>query len=236
MTSQTLNWGLLGTARINRSVIPALRISERNQLIAVASRRADKGREYADEWGIDIAYSAYEDMLADPEVHVIYNPLPNGLHAEWTIQAVQAGKHVLCEKPMTVTVSEMDAVIEAVEQNHVVVTEAFMYRHHPQTLKVKELIDAGAIGEVKLVRGSFSFTIADPRNVRLNPDLAGGSIWDVGCYPINYARTMIGVAPVQVMGHQVVGKESGVDESFLAPSCSPTAQWRSSIQAFANLS
>jgi predicted dehydrogenase len=191
-----------------------LRTSERNQLIAVASRRADKGRDYADEWGIDMAYSSYEDMLADPEVHVVYNSLPNGLHAEWTIKAAQAGKHVLCEKPMTVTVAEADAVIEAVEQNHVVVAEAFMYRHHPQTLKVKELIEAGKIGEVKLVRSSFTFTISNQPNVRLNPDLAGGSIWDVGCYPINYARFVVGAAPARVIGHQFVGAGSGVDESF----------------------
>ena len=214
MPNQTLNWGLLSTARINRSVIPALRLSERNQLVAVASRQMGKGRAYADEWGIDVAYSSYEDMLADPEIHVVYISLPNSLHAEWTIKAAHAGKHVLCEKPITVTLAELDAVIEAVEQNHVVVTEAFMYRHHPQTLKVKALIDAGAIGEVKLVRGSFTFSISDPNNVRLDAELAGGSIWDVGCYPISYARTMIGAAPKQVMGHQIVGAQSGVDESF----------------------
>ncbi len=214
MPNQTLNWGLLSTARINRSVIPALRASERNQLIAVASRQGGKGKAYADEWGIDMAYSSYEEMLADPEIHVVYISLPNSLHAEWTIMAAQAGKHVLCEKPITVTVAELDAVIEAVEQNHVVVAEAFMYRHHPQTLKVKELIDAGAIGEVKLVRGSFTFTLSGTSNVRLAADLAGGSVWDVGCYPISYARTMIGAAPVRVMGHQIVGAQSGVDESF----------------------
>ena len=214
MPNQTLNWGLLSTARINRSVIPVLRTSERNQLVAVASRQAGKGRAYADEWGIDVAYGSYEEMLADPEIHVVYISLPNSLHAEWTIKAAYAGKHVLCEKPMAVTVAEMDAVIEAAEQNHVVVAEAFMYRHHPQTLKVKALIESGAIGEIKLVRGSFTFTINDMHKTRLSTDLAGGSMWDVGCYPINYARTLIGAAPVQVVGHQITGEKSGVDESF----------------------
>jgi D-xylose 1-dehydrogenase (NADP+, D-xylono-1,5-lactone-forming) len=218
LPNKTLNWGLLSTARINRSLIPALRLSERNQLIAVASRHADKGRAYADEWGIDMAYSTYEDMLADPEVHVVYNSLPNGLHAEWTVKAAQAGKHVLCEKPMTVTVAEMDAVIAAVEQNHVVVAEAFMYRHHPQTLKVKALIDAGAIGQVKLVRSSFTFTISAAPNVRLNADLAGGSIWDVGCYPTRlWAQT------------------AGWTRAFTARLNLPMVQSPSSIVAFARL-
>ena len=212
--TQTLNWGLLSTARINRSVIPPLHASERNNLVAVASRSTQKARAYADEWGIDDAYGSYEDMLAEPDIHVVYNSLPNSLHADWTIKAAQAGKHVLCEKPLALTVQEVDAIAEAAKANNVIVAEAFMYRHHAQTLKVKALIDEGKIGAVKLVRGSFSFTINDPANVRLAADLGGGSIWDVGCYPLSYARTMIGAAPVTAIGHAIYGEDSKVDESF----------------------
>ncbi len=214
MATQTLNWGLLSTARINRSVIPPLQASERNAVIAVASRSLQKARSYGDQWGIDDAYGTYEDMLAEPDIHVVYNSLPNSLHAEWTIKAAQAGKHVLCEKPIALTVQEVDAIAEAAKANNVIVAEAFMYRHHAQTLKVKALIDEGRIGQVKLVRGSFSFTISDPKNVRLAAALGGGSIWDVGCYPLSYARTMMGAEPVTAIGHAIYGQESQVDESF----------------------
>lgn len=214
MTNRTLRWGLLSTARINRSLIPPLRASSRNKLVAVASRESSKSTAYAREWGIERTFDSYEAMLADPDVDVIYNPLPNSLHAEWTIKAVRAGKHVLCEKPLTARVEDVDAIAAAAKENNKIVTEAFMYRHHPQTLKVKSLIDSGAIGEVRLVRGSFTFTLTDPNNVRVNASLDGGSIWDVGCYPISYARTMVGAEPVEVEGMQFVGA-SGVDETFV---------------------
>jgi predicted dehydrogenase len=172
-------------------------------------------------------------MLADPDIDVIYNSLPNGLHAEWTTIAVRAGKHVLCEKPLTTRVEDVDAIAEAANATGKVVAEAFMYRHHPQTLKVKELIDGGVIGEVRLVRGSFTFTLTDPTNVRVNVSLDGGSIWDVGCYPISYARTMIGAEPVEVEGMQFVGP-SGVDETFVGTLRFPSnayAQFDSGFQA-----
>jgi predicted dehydrogenase len=213
MPERILRWGLLSTARINRSLIPPLRASSRNTLAAVASRDGAKGREYAKEWGIETVFDSYEAMLSSPDVDAVYLSLPNKLHAEWTIKAADAGKHVLCEKPLATTLADVDAMIAAAKRNNIVLTEAFMYRHHPQTLKVKELIDSGRIGEVRLVRGAFTFTLTDRGNVRVNAGLDGGSVWDVGCYPISYARTMIGAEPAEVIGMQVIG-ESGVDETF----------------------
>ena len=207
-----LRWGLLGTARINRALIPALRASPRSELAAVASRDRHKGAAYAREWGIPRVLG-YEEMLADRGIDVVYIPLPNSLHAEWTIRAAQAGKHVLCEKPLAVTVEEVDAVAAAAGTHGVVVAEAFMYRHHPQTRRVKELVDEGAIGAVKLVRGAFTFDLTREGDVRLTPALGGGSLWDVGCYPVGYARYLLGAEPVEAFGWQAVGP-SGIDEGF----------------------
>ena len=209
-----LRWGLLSTARINRALIPPLRASARSELIAVASRAIENARAYAAEWSIPRAYGSYDELLADPEIDVVYNPLPNSLHAEWTIKAAHAGKHVLCEKPLALSTDEVDAMEAAARQAGVVVAEAFMYRHHPQTLKVKELVDSGAIGALRLVRGSFTFNLTRRADVRLDPALGGGSIWDVGCYPISCARYVVGAEPVEVSGWQVAGP-GGVDETFV---------------------
>jgi predicted dehydrogenase len=212
-SSPPLRWGLLSTARINRALIPPLRSSKRNQLVAIASRTLEKAQKYAQEWNIPRAFGSYEAMLADPEIDVIYNSLPNHLHAEWTIKAAQAGKHVLCEKPLALSVEEVDAITSAANEAGVVVTEAFMYRHHPQTLQVKEMVTNGAVGEVWLVHGSFTFKITNENDVRLDPRLGGGSVWDVGCYPISYARFLIGREPEFAIGWQRIGSK-GVDESF----------------------
>jgi D-xylose 1-dehydrogenase (NADP+, D-xylono-1,5-lactone-forming) len=215
MSAKTLNWGVLSTARINRALIPPLQASKRNKLVAVASRSQARAEEYARQWNIPGAYGSYEEMLADPDIDVIYNPLPNSLHAEWTIRAVEAGKHVLCEKPLAISTAEVDAVITAAKAHRQIVAEAFMYRHHPQTMKVKEMVEGGAIGELRLVRGAFTFNINRPGDVRLDPQLGGGSIWDVGCYPLSYTRCVIGREPQEVFGWQVTGN-SGVDEVFTA--------------------
>jgi predicted dehydrogenase len=144
---------------------------------------------------------------------VVYNSLPNSLHTEWTVKALQAGKHVLCEKPLATTLEEVDAMREAAQSSGCYLTEAFMYRHHPQTLKVKQMIDEGAIGKVRLIKGDFTFNIKSEDDVRLIPELGGGSIWDVGCYPISYTRYILGSEPDEVFGWQVTGN-SGVDEVF----------------------
>ncbi|PWH14775.1 MAG: hypothetical protein DDG60_07275 [Anaerolineae bacterium] len=212
-TMRILHWGLLSTARINRAIIPPLRLSTRNRLLAVASRSQETAQAYAHEWHIPRAYGSYEALLADPEIDVIYNPLPNHLHKEWTIRAMAAGKHVLCEKPLALSAEDVDEIAAAAQQHGRVVAEAFMYRHHPQTLKVKELIKDGAIGKLQLIRGSFTFSMKTEVNIRLNPEMGGGSLWDVGCYPISYARYLADAEPLEVFGWQVTG-QTGIDDSF----------------------
>jgi len=209
----SLRWGILSTARINRALIPPLQNSKRNELRGVASRDPVRARTYASEWHIPNAYAGYQALLDDPDIDVVYNPLPNHLHAEWTIQAVRAGKHVLCEKPLALSLDEVDAIAKAAHENQRVVSEAFMYRHHPQTIKVKDLVDSGAIGKVQVVNGSFTFKLTDPTDVRMIPEMGGGSVWDVGCYPISYARWVIGDEVEEAFGWQVSGI-TGVDEVF----------------------
>lgn len=214
MPQNSLRWGFLSTAKINRALIQPLYASKRNRLAAVASRQAAQAEAYARDWNIPRAFGSYEAMLADPEIDVIYNPLPNHLHAEWTIKAVQAGKHVLCEKPLALSLAEVGAITDAAKNAGKVVAEAFMYRHHPQTLKVKEIVDSGALGQLRLISGAFTYTFTRSGNYRNDPKMGGGSIWDVGCYPISYARMIIGTEPLEVFGWQVTGS-SGIDESFI---------------------
>ncbi|MEN9562202.1 MAG: hypothetical protein RIR73_446 [Chloroflexota bacterium] len=211
--NKILNWGLLSTARINRALIKPLRASKRTRLLGAASRSQATAEAYTREWDIPKAYGSYEAMLADPEIDIIYNSLPNHLHAEWTIKALHAGKHVLCEKPLALTVKEVDDIIAASKQTGKVAAEAFMYRHHAQTLKVKELVDGGTIGKLQLLKGAFTFTLTREGDIRMVKEFGGGSIWDVGCYPISYARAIVGEEPAEVFGWQVTGT-GGCDESF----------------------
>ncbi len=214
MSEQVLNWGLLSTARINRALIPALRVSRRSRLAAVASRNQSSAEAYAREWKIPQALGTYEALLADPKIDVIYISLPNHLHAEWSIKALDAGKHVLCEKPLAITLEQVDAMTAAATRSGKVLAEAFMYRHHPQTLKVKELVDSGALGRLQLIKAAFTFTIQREGDIRLDKEMGGGSIWDVGCYPIGYSRTLAGAEAVEVFGQQVEGP-AGIDETFV---------------------
>ena len=209
----SIRWGLLGTARINRALIPAIRASARSALVAVASRDATRAELYAREWQIPRSLGSYESLLADSSVDAVYIPLPNSFHAEWTIKACEAGKHVLCEKPLALSVADVDRIIDAASRRNVVVAEGFMYRHHPQTAQVRDLVERGAIGSVRVVRGSFTFPLKSHANVRLDPALGGGSLWDVGCYPVSFARTIVGAEPQQVWGSSVTGP-TGVDLAF----------------------
>jgi D-xylose 1-dehydrogenase (NADP+, D-xylono-1,5-lactone-forming) len=208
-----LRWGILSTARINRSIIPALRGLSRHALTSVASRSADAGERYAREWGIPRVFDSYAALVADPDIDAVYIPLPNSLHAEWTIRAAEAGKHVLCEKPFALTLAEVDDVMAAAEGSGVVVMEAFMYRHHPQTLRLKALVDEGVIGALRLIRGAFTFSLTRPGDVRLVTELGGGSLWDVGCYPVSMARYLVGQEPERVAGFQRLNS-TGIDEAF----------------------
>lgn len=212
---KSLNWGLLGTARINRSLIPPLRLSVRNNLFAVASRTQERADNYAAEWGIPKAHGSYEAMLGDPEIDVIYIPLPNQLHAEWAIKAAEAGKHVLCEKPLALSVEDVDAMVAASEKAGTLLMEAFMYRFHARTLKIKQMIADGIIGDLHHIKGAFTFPLSRPKDVRWDPNLGGGSLWDVGCYPLSFSRYIAGKEPNQVFATQYVG-DTGIDESFTA--------------------
>jgi xylose dehydrogenase (NAD/NADP) len=208
--AKRLSWGLLGTARINRAVIDPIQSSKNSQLFSVASRSKDKAEAYAKTWGIKKYYGNYEALLADPEIDVVYISLPNSLHAEWSIKAMQMGKHVLCEKPLATSIKAVDEIKKASQDTGKVIAEAFMYRHHFQTIKVKEMVNQGMIGKLQLIHGSFCYTNTRPDNIRLDPGLGGGSLWDVGCYPISYARFLTGEEPIEAYGHQVTGP-TGID-------------------------
>ena len=215
MTEKVLNWGFLSTAKINQRVMPAFRESKRNRLYAVASRNLETADSYSRDWKIPKAFGTYDAMLSAPEIDVVYNPLPNHLHTEWNIKALQAGKHVLCEKPFALTVEDVDSVEKMAKDTGKIIAEAFMYRHHPQTLKVKQLVDEGILGKLKLMRGSFTYPFTREGNYRADPAMGGGALWDIGCYPLSYARAMLGMEPVEVFGWQVTGV-SGIDETFIA--------------------
>jgi D-xylose 1-dehydrogenase (NADP+, D-xylono-1,5-lactone-forming) len=200
-----MRWGILGAARINRSIIPALKAAAGHTLDAIASRDEVKAAAAAEEWGIGKAFGSYDALLADPDLDAVYIPLPNHLHAEWTVRAAAAGKHVLCEKPLALSVQEVDRIAAAAAAARVHVAEAFMYRHHPQTHAVQELVAGGAIGALRFVRGCFSFTLDRPGDVRFDPAKGGGALWDVGCYPISFARAVAGVEPESVLATVVEG-------------------------------
>jgi len=205
---EAVRWGLLSTARINAAVIPGLKESEESELVAVASRTEERAAEYAREWRIPRAHGSYEALLEDPDVEAVYISLPNGPHVEWSVRALEAGKHVLCEKPMARHPAEVERAFDAADRAGRLLMEAFMWRHHPQTARLLELVRGGAIGELRLIRATFAFTLVDDE-ARLDPALAGGSLMDVGCYCVSGSRLLAG-EPEIAMAWQVLG-ETGVD-------------------------
>ena len=208
-----LRWGLLSTARINRLIIPAIRASARSEVTAVASRALDRAQGYAAEWKIPRALGSYGTLVDDPEIDVVYIALPNSLHVEWTVRALEAGKHVLCEKPLALTVEDVDRVQAAATRASRVATEAFMYRHHPLTLAAEDVVRSGRLGAVRGFKGAFTFPLTREGDVRLDASLGGGSVWDVGCYPVSYSCLLAGAAPVEVFGWQQPAVP-GVDLEF----------------------
>ena len=208
-----VRWGLLSTANINRRLIPAIRASQRGELVAVASRSKETAAAYAVKWGIPHYFGSYQGMLDSGMVDAVYISLPNHLHAEWSIRAIQAGNHVLCEKPFTISMQEVDSMIAASQQYGRVLAEAFMYRHHPQTKIAGEWAHSGRLGTICLVRSVFNFPIQDRGDVRLVPKYGGGSLWDVGVYPLSLAQYIFGRPPEWVIGSQWSGS-SHVDETF----------------------
>jgi D-xylose 1-dehydrogenase (NADP+, D-xylono-1,5-lactone-forming) len=206
-------WGIISTADINRKVIPGAQASPEIDLVGVASRDQQRAEAYARKWGIERAYGSYEELLADPDIEAVYISLPNTLHSEWSIRSVEAGKHVLCEKPLSRHPEEVEAAFDAAERAGRLLSEAFMYRHNPQTARFRQLLDEGAIGEPRLVRSTFSYGLYDTDNIRLRTDVEGGALMDVGCYCVSGSRLATGAEPVSVYGQAWVG-ETGTDWVF----------------------
>lgn len=211
--TRPIRWGLLSTAQINRRMIPAIRSAAGHQLYGVASRTAERVEAYAAEWSINHAYARYEALLDDPNIDVVYISLPNHMHKEWCLRAAAAGKHVLCEKPLVLTPQDVDEIAAAAQQNHVVIMEAFMYRHAPRTLRVQEILRAGELGKIGHFYGQYSDILEFPNTFRWQPDTGGGSVWDIGCYPVSYARMVMGRNPVTVFA-QAQWIATGVDYSM----------------------
>jgi len=191
-------WGVLSTAKIGwEKVIPAMLKSEHCELRAIASRSSEKARERADQFGIPKAYGSYEELLADPEIEAIYNPLPNHEHVPMTLAAARAGKHVLCEKPVALTANEAEQLREVADKVHIM--EAFMVRFHPQWLTVRERVHAGELGEVRSIHSYFAYNNTDANNIRNMADIGGGALYDIGCYPIVTARFLFGCEPLRAI-------------------------------------
>jgi D-xylose 1-dehydrogenase (NADP+, D-xylono-1,5-lactone-forming) len=209
-----VRWGLLSTARINRLLIPDIRSSGRSELAAIASRSLDKAQAYAKKWDIPHAFGSYQEMLDSGVIDVVYISLPNHLHAVWTIKALEAGVNVLCEKPFAISMQEVDDMIQASHLSGKVLAEAFMYRHHPQTKILGDLIHQGNLGEISHFWGTFCFLEEDRSDIRLVKDWGGGALWDIGVYPMSLAQFVFGEAPVTVSGSQWTG-DTGVDETFV---------------------
>jgi len=209
-----IRWGILSTARITDALIDPIKQAKRSELAAVASRNLDKARAFAQKNSIPQAYGSYEELLADATIDVVYIPLPNNLHCDWTVKAAEAGKHVLCEKPLVTTMAEMDRIEAAASVNNVTIFEAFMYLNHPQTQKVKEMIAEGKLGNIQLINSWFSFYLPaeDTWDFRLNPAMGGGSMWDTGVYPNSLSIALAGL-PEEVWARQIIGK-TGVDIAF----------------------
>ncbi|MBA3735190.1 MAG: Gfo/Idh/MocA family oxidoreductase [Actinobacteria bacterium] len=209
---EPVRWGILSTARINHAVIDPARESEKAVVIAVASRNLARAETYAREQGIERSYGSYKALLADDDVEAVYVSLPNALHVPWAIKALEAGKHVLCEKPLGRTPEVVEQAFDTADRQDRVLMEAFMYRHHPLTRKLKELVDSGALGELKQIRTAFTFTLDNRDDVRWRPELEGGSLLDLGCYCVSVSR-LLGGEPERVYGRQRLAP-TGIDVGF----------------------
>ncbi len=196
-----VKWGVLGVARIATvKVIPGMQQGEWSEVTAIASRNKEKAQQAADALGIPKAFGSYEELIGDPEIEAIYNPLPNHLHVPWSIRAAEAGKHVLCEKPISLTVAECRELMAARDRTGVKIGEAFMVRSHPQWLRTRQLVRDGEIGGLRAMLTAFSYNNRDPKNIRNIPEYGGGALMDIGCYPIQFSRFVFELEPVRVFG------------------------------------
>ena len=208
-----VQWGVLSTANIGvKRVIPAITSGQRGVVAAIASRDPARARELAGRLGIPRSYGNYQALLDDPAIEAVYNPLPNHLHVEWTVRALEAGKHVLCEKPIALNAAEADAIVQARDRSGKRVLEAFMVRFHPQWHRVRTLVREGRIGKVGAVQSAFLFQMLDPNNVRNRPEYGGGALYDVGCYPIVTARYVFGTEPERAIALVDRDPQLGVDQ------------------------
>jgi predicted dehydrogenase len=214
MSQTTLRWGLLSTANINGEMIGAAAETDRAEIVAVASRDGERAQAYAEERGIPTAHRSYEALLEDDSVDAVYVSLPNGLHHEWTMHALAAGKHVLCEKPYSRRPADVEEAFDTADAAGLVLMEAFMYRHHPQTREIERIVRDGEIGRVVFIAAAFTFPLTDLTNVRALPSLEGGALMDVGCYCVSGSRLVAG-EPVSVLAEQVTGP-TGIDMGMYA--------------------
>jgi predicted dehydrogenase len=209
----SLRWGILSTAHIADKLLGS---GSDQEFVAVGSRDLGRAQAYAREKGLARAHGSYEDLLADPEIDAIYNPLPNALHVEWSIRALQAGKHVLCEKPMSRHPGQVARAFDVAEAEGRVLAEAFMWRHHPQVARARELIAAGDVGDLKVIRAAFAFVATDPNDIRLQASLDGGGLMDVGCYCVSGCRALASAEPERAYAEYVPGGNGGVDVALTA--------------------
>ncbi|QRX63529.1 Gfo/Idh/MocA family oxidoreductase [Dysgonomonadaceae bacterium zrk40] len=230
-----VNWGVLSTAKIGREqVIPAIQASQFSRVLGIGSENSDLAKTIASQHGIERIYNSYKKLLKDPQIEAVYIPLPNHLHVEWSIKALEAGKHVLCEKPIGLNSTEAEKLLEASEKYpHLKIMEAFMYRHHSQWHKVKSMVDNGTIGKIKSINLFFSYYNTDPDNIRNKIEVGGGALMDIGCYCISFARFILNSEPEKVIGLMDMDPEMKTDRlttGILTFSTGATASFTCSTQ------
>lgn len=214
--TEFVRWGILGTSRhAGRTLMPAFRAAHNAEVVAVGSRSAESAGRYATEHGIPTAYGSYDDLLADASIDAIYIPLPNHLHRPWSIRAAEAGKHVLCEKPIGLNAAEAEGMVRTFRAAGLKLAEAFQWRHHPQGQLVREMVLHGEIGDLQLIDAGFSFMLNDPGDIRAKQETGGGALYDVGCYPVSLARYVTGREPLRVTA-QAHWSEAGIDDLLVA--------------------
>lgn len=217
MPGDVVRYGMISTTRIGLNAhIPAAAESHNSEIVAISSRSDGSAMQAAEDNGINRWYGTYEELLADPDIEAVVNPLPNSMHHEWTIKAAEAGKHILCEKPIAVTMDEVREMIAAAKANGVLLVEAFTHRLNPHMRRARQLVAEGAVGEVRHFEAVLAFTSRDTStDVRLKPELAGGGLWDAGCYAVSAARFILGREPIRAAGFAADTGNYGVDTSFL---------------------
>ena len=215
MEHKTVRYGLISTSKIGLNAhLPASRESKNSEIVSISSRSASKAKTVAEEHGLQRWYASYEDQLADPDIDAVINPLPNSMHCEWTIKAAEAGKHILCEKPLATSAKDCQRMIDAANRNNVVLVEAFTHRWNPHLRKARQLIADGTIGNVATIDAALCFNAEPENNVRYSTELAGGALWDAGCYAVYAARFVLSAEPIRVRGVGYDSGDWGIDTTF----------------------